>query len=59
MLMMTEQLIDGLKNMVVMTLNDRYICDMAVIRLNALEEELELQRIRADKLELKLKEVQQ
>jgi hypothetical protein len=54
----TNQLIDGLKNMVVMTLNDRYICDMAAIRLTVLEEELELQRIRADKLELKLKEVQ-
>jgi hypothetical protein len=55
----TNQLISGLKNMVVMTLNDRYICDMAAIRLTVLEEELELQRIRADKLELKLKEVQQ
>ena len=58
MLVPTERLISGLKNMVVMTLNDRYICDMAVIRLSVLEHELELQRIRADKLELKLKEVQ-
>jgi hypothetical protein len=44
--------------MITTTLNDRYICDMAAIRLNVLEQELELQRIRADKLELKLKEVQ-
>jgi hypothetical protein len=58
MLVPTDQLISGLKNMVVTTLNDRYICDMAVIRLSVLEHELELQRIRADKLELKLKEVQ-
>ena len=58
MLVMTDQLISGLQHMVVTTLNDRYICDMAALRLNALEEELELQRIRADKLELKLKEVQ-
>jgi hypothetical protein len=58
MLVTTDQLISGLKNMVVTTLNDRYICDMAVIHLSVLEQELELQRIRADKLELKLKEVQ-
>ena len=58
MLVETDQLIGGLQNMVVTTLNDRYICDMAAIRLNVLEQELELQRIRADKLELKLKEVQ-
>lgn len=44
--------------MITTTLNDRYICDMSALRLIALEEELELQRIRADKLELKLKEVQ-
>jgi hypothetical protein len=58
MLVETDQLVGGLQNMVVTTLNDRYICDMAAIRLNVLEQELELQRIRADKLELKLKEVQ-
>jgi hypothetical protein len=58
MLVETDQLVGGLQNMVVTTLNDRYICDMAAIRLNALEQELELQKIRADKLELKLKEVQ-
>ena len=44
--------------MVTNTLSDRVICDMSALRLIALEQELELQRIRADKLELKLKEVQ-
>jgi hypothetical protein len=58
MLVTTDQLISGLKNMIVTTLNDRYICDMAAIHLNVLEQELELQKIRADKLESKLKEVQ-
>jgi hypothetical protein len=58
MLVTTDQLISGLKNMIVTTLNDRYICDMAAFHLNVLEQELELQKIRADKLESKLKEVQ-
>jgi hypothetical protein len=58
MLIMTNQLASSLQNMITTTLNDRYICDMSALRLIALEEELELQRIRADKLELKLKEVQ-
>ena len=58
MLVMTDQLVSGLQHMVATTLSDRYICDMAALRLVALEEELELQRIRADKLELKLKEFQ-
>jgi hypothetical protein len=55
---MTDQLVSGLQHMVATTLSDRYICDMAALRLVALEEELELQKIRADKLELKLKEFQ-
>jgi len=57
-LVMTDQLVSGLQHMVAMTLSDRYICDMAALRLVALEEELELQKIRADKLELRLKEFQ-
>lgn len=58
MLILTEQLVSGLQNMVATTLNDRYICDMAALRLIALEDELELQKIRADKFESKLKEAQ-
>ena len=54
----SEQLASNLQHMVTNTLSDRVICDMSALRLIALEEELELQRIRADKLELKLKEVQ-
>jgi hypothetical protein len=54
----SEQLASCLQNMVTNTLSDRVICDMSALRLMALEKELELQRIRADKLELKLKEVQ-
>jgi hypothetical protein len=56
--MLTDQLASSLQNMITNTLSDRVICDMSALRLIALEEELELQRIRADKLELKLKEVQ-
>ena len=54
----SEHLASCLQSMVTNTLSDRVICDMSALRLMALEQELELQRIRADKLELKLKEVQ-
>lgn len=58
MLILTDQLVSGLQNMVTTTLKDRYICDMSALRLIVLEHMVELQKIRADKLELKLKEVQ-
>jgi hypothetical protein len=54
----SEHLASCLQNMVTNTLSDRVICDMSALRLMALEQELELQKIRADKLESKLKEVQ-
>jgi hypothetical protein len=54
----SEHLASCLQNMVTNTLSDRVICDMSALRLMALEQELELHRIRADKLESKLKEVQ-